>query len=342
MEFNYTGAFDQFPMKCNRFVFFFLFSVVFTHIQAFQKENTLLIVSNIPETLLGPGRILEREIDAETLRLVYYHQNAASHNLTFHAFIRNDGITTANLSFIRSEGGPSRDGIFVGHKTTRTFLSLLSQNQYKNLTIGPGVGKSILFQNVTPLSIVSGILQILNPDRMPLHLKLHIIDPEYRHLSSLNETEAPYKGAVFTESFRKKTILLDCNQPLYEIRIGDKPFLRDNVTGIELKGNYGLLYSIQIQLVNASPTFRQVTLYYAPRGGIGRGTMLIEDKMMETSLFRLEDYLSPEKVYSLTLNPGQNKHVSLLTMPQAGSFYPVSLIIQSEPVLRIAELSDEY
>jgi len=99
-----------------------------------------------------------------------------------------------------------------------------------------------------------------------------------------------------------------------------------------------LVYDITITAVNSSDSPREFSLLFAPAGGISRGALLINRRLVETGFIGHKNNLAPEKVYSTMVAPRSQIQVLVQTLPQGGCFYPVNLVISSPtPTLNTKE-----
>ena len=65
-----------------------------------------------------------------------------------------------------------------------------------------------------------------------------------------------------------------------------------------------------------------------PAGGVARGSLLVDGRPAETPVMRNSDE-APLASYELA--PGETRTVKIVTMPQAGSNYPVRLVARPIP-----------
>jgi hypothetical protein len=97
--------------------------------------------------------------------------------------------------------------------------------------------------------------------------------------------------------------------------------------GRVLRGNYGVIYRIAIRFTNPTNRSWQAQVVVEPTGGVVRGAFLVDGKLVELPLLRPHD----EKViHEFTLAPNQTRTVSVVTIPSAGSFYPIQLIARTQ------------
>jgi len=69
-----------------------------------------------------------------------------------------------------------------------------------------------------------------------------------------------------------------------------------------------------------------VSVLFAPHGGPARGVFLINGELIETELLNPNSRNSLGEIYSFEVV--KEKELDIITFPEPGSFYPVSLIFK--------------
>jgi len=113
------------------------------------------------------------------------------------------------------------------------------------------------------------------------------------------------------------------NDAPLEVNIGQIPLpnLRE---GEALSGDYGVVQSITFTVINPDGAPAQIALYQNPRGGAATGTYLIDRVLVQShaapafSKYKLRQYVVPARGYV---------RISMITMPEGGSSYPVRIIV---------------
>ena len=94
--------------------------------------------------------------------------------------------------------------------------------------------------------------------------------------------------------------------------------------GEALSGDYGVMQSLRVVIVNPSRFGQAIALYANPRGGDATGTFIIDDTIVQAH--RLTAY-SRYKIWQETIAPGTYRSLRITTMPEGGSAYPLRLIV---------------
>ncbi|MFN4180123.1 MAG: hypothetical protein ACK4I8_07395, partial [Armatimonadota bacterium] len=103
--------------------------------------------------------------------------------------------------------------------------------------------------------------------------------------------------------------------------------LKHPIKGRVLRGNYGVLYRISIKFVNPTNRSWRAQVVVEPTGGVVRGAFLVDGKLVELPLLRPHD---ERVIHEFTLSPNQNRTVNVITVPSAGSFYPIQIIARTQ------------
>jgi len=285
-----------------------------------------LIVSNYPEELSEPGRLVDTTLPAGLTRLMYYHLSRASLPMTIQPTLVNRGDVTVSIQWRHGLGGPSEDGIFAGHRSARLYWDKHVADQWARLTLPPGQPVVLPPHAFRPQMVSTGLLEFktAQPD---ISFWLDVIDPAFPMMSALHRPRTPYRFGMFDQSVETQTVMVDFSIPIQEIPIGGTRFLYDPQSSIVLRGNYGMIYDIVATLKNPGPTPGSVSLYLAPLGGINRGVVVLDQRIIETTFIHHKNKLYPEHLQRVVLQPHETRQVRIRTLPQGGCFYPANLVL---------------
>lgn len=293
-----------------------------------------LFVSNNPEEVKYSGTLLSGEIfGAETARLILYHKNSSSKLQDVTVLLKNEEKYSQKVYVALGFGGPNRGGLFAGHLATKRFYRSVMSNEGGIIEIPPG-GTAVVFEKIAKVDqVVSGIFRIKKINKGRLTVSTAMIDNESMGMITQIDHEEENKGhvgGVFNGGTRIIRNTYYAGEDIENIRIGDQPFLTDNEQGLELRGNYGLNYKLELELINSSRRQKKINLFFVPSGGIARGIFLVDNKIIETGLLNPIYWNDMSKIISVDLVPGETRRMVLYTMPQPGSFYPVNIVINTE------------
>ncbi len=286
-----------------------------------------VLVSNEPERVTGPGTLLRESLaGGESCRLLWHHVNTASVPLTFAVRVVNAGDEPARVFIVGDQAGPSTDEIHSGHVAMYDFWRMRLGSVGYVATV-PGASAWRAYQCTTPPSrIVSGICQMTNigPEAVMIEvvaqpgasdMPLVAVDTNAEHLSRLSEFR--YDGRQTAELFHQ------IGGAWSFLRIG-KPSSDPDIA--QLPGHYGVLYDITVRVDNARQQPAIFELAVAASAGAGRGVYLIDGQLVDTGTMR------PSQERRLWRGPvaaGASRSLPVQTIPQAGSNYPVMLVVRS-------------
>lgn len=288
-----------------------------------------LIISNYPEEIYEPGVLVSTALPSPRTRLMYYHLNRASRDYAIQTILQNTSAVPVTVQFIKAVGGPSKDGIYSGHRSAKAYWETIASGEWTPLTLAPFQRVTLLSHSFRSQMVSTALLELDTTAPQSVQLTVGAVDPDLGTASLLNQPPFPYTFGAFPSTTRQISVRYPFDLPIREIPVGDEPFVVDPQSGLSLRGNYGLVYDIQITAVNSSPIPREFTLLFAPAGGISRGVLLINKHLVETGFIGHKNNLAPEKVYSTTVAPNSQIQVLVQTLPQGGCFYPINLVISS-------------
>ncbi|MGA2391799.1 MAG: hypothetical protein ABSH03_00440 [Candidatus Lustribacter sp.] len=292
-----------------------------------------LLVSDYPERLTADGVLFTATIDrTASQRFLYYHFNPGTEpERRVLVKATNGAATPAVLHVIAALAGPGANEMEVGHNATRTFLVRARRNEGTIVTIPPGATVNIVNHDLPPNAVVNGILQLREISGDPLDIAVvaqHADAPldQSADAANLLAGGAPHARGVYPvpEFFSDYTFFTDA--PPLEIPIGQLPLpnLRE---GEALSGDYGVMQSVRVVIVNTSRFGQAIALYANPRGGDATGTFIIDDTLVQAH--RLAAF-SRYKIWQETIAPGTYRTLQVTTMPEGGSSYPLRLVFAQD------------
>ncbi len=292
-----------------------------------------LLVSDYPERLTADGVLFTATIDrTASQRFLYYHFNPGTEPARrILVKATNKAATPAVLHVIAALAGPGANEMEVGHNATRSFLVRARSNEGTIVTIPPGATVNIVNHNLPPNAIVNGIMQLRELSGDPLNIAVvaqHADAPldQSADAANLLAGGAPHARGQYPvpEFFSDYTFFTD--SPPLEIPIGQLPLpnLRE---GEALSGDYGVMQSVRVVIVNTSRFGQAIALYANPRGGDATGTFIIDDTIVQAH--RLTAY-SRYKIWQETIAPGTYRSLRITTMPEGGSSYPLRLVFAQD------------
>jgi len=224
-------------------------------------------------------------------------------------------------------GGPGTNEMEVGHDATKRFLVHVVQNEGRLVQI-PGNGTVELVEHDVPAkNIVANLLQLRVLSGGDVHLTLFAQDASSDPDESLASTEllegaTKHARGIYAIPEFHDARAWSLTDPFLELSVGQIP-LPNRLQGQALAGDYGVLQSFVVNVTNPYDAPQHIAIYENPRGGNATGTYLIDGVLVQShrvpafSRYKIRQYLVPAKGFV---------RVTIVTMPEGGSFYPLKLI----------------
>lgn len=292
-----------------------------------------LFVSDYPERLTANGVLFTADLDRTAAqRFLYYHFNPTTEpDRRVLVKLTNASAVPALVQMISGSSGPGANEMEVGHNSTKAFLVRERRNEGVVMTIPPNATVNIVNHHLAPGTIVSALLQLREVSGDPLKLAIVAQDASAPLDQSVDTTNLLAGGALHARGvYPVPEFSFDypyyTDGPQLEIPIGQLPLpnLRE---GEALSGDYGVMQTMRVVIVNASRYGQNVALYANPRGGAATGTFLIDNTLVQAH--RLPTF-SKYKIWQETINGGSFRTLQIVTMPEGGSSYPLRLIFAAD------------
>ena len=288
-----------------------------------------LMVSDFPEKLTENGVLFSSDLHRDApSRFLYFHYNPpAQPDRRVVLVADNPSNEPAIVQFIDGRGGPSPNEMEVGHAATKNFLVNVVQNQGRLITIPANSTQTIAMQDMPAGSVIANMLQLRVLNGANVHLTLIAQnasdDPDtaITNGSLLTSTVRHARGIYSIPEFHDARQWNVTDQYL-ELTIGQIP-LPNTMQGEALAGDYGVLQSFVVTVQNPYNSPQSIAIYENPRGGHATGTYLIDGVLVQShqtpafSRYKVRQYVVPGKGFV---------RITIVTMPEAGSSYPLKLI----------------
>lgn len=288
-----------------------------------------LMVSDYPEKLLENGTLFTADLRyQQPSRFLYFHYNPPGQpdrRIVLRA--TNQSAEPTIVQFIDGRGGPTRNEMKAGHDATQRFLVNVIQNQGRLVTIPAKTSIDLVQQDLPAGNIVENILQLRVLSGGDVHLALFAQNasdsPNVSLASSelLQGTHRHARGIYPIPEFHVAT-QWSVNADYLELPIGQLP-LPNDLKGEALSGDYGVLQSFVVNVQNPMGTPQAIAIYEEPHGGRATGTYLIDGVLVQShqvppySRYKIRQYVVPAHGFV---------RVTIVTMPEGGSSYPLRLV----------------
>ena len=159
-----------------------------------------------------------------------------------------------------------------------------------------------------------------------LNLKMQVIDMGYPSLSGGMDVPnilGRFKYGEFENSFIEQKHYYQFEKPIYIMSVGGTPYVKDTRTGLEIKGNYAVMYYITLTVKNPLEEDQGITLFLSPvkQQSVDRGVILLDGELIETDVltYNKKGIKVMQSLKHYTIKAKQSLTVQLMMMPQAGA-----------------------
>ncbi len=300
------------------------------------KDIKTLMVSDRPEAFDSDGVLFSGKFTVDNpTRLLYFHQNSDKNPRRLWIQLKNNSRETVHVMTGGAMGGPSRWGVTVGHMAAMRFLEMYQNAIGYTIQIPPGESVNLIDLQMTNSQVICGYfhMSIRKGKELDVYVKNSqdldsSNDPE--DLPVLKKPFDPFRihpRGIFEpatiEEYLEYTIGEDDKVSCV---VGQAPWLIDPVSGEPNNGNYGVFYKFNVKMKNPTDKIRRIGFYFVPAGILARGSFILDGKIMETGMVR---FPSKQVFAVMDLKPGAEKQVTILTTPEGGSYYPISVEVKA-------------
>lgn len=304
--------------------------VTFTNVILPWSDAQVLLVSNSPETLPFGKVLFSGALTAsQTVRLLYHHQNGSA---TRHMFITvtlsNPARSPVTVWVTGAQSGQAGDELALGHEAARAFLEAYWRHAGFLLEIPANTTLPLLVHDLAPQHVGSGLAQVQLIDGQRLNLQVVArlegemeppaasYAPDFDKVHQRGAFQRPLivRSSTYTVGGAVATMMLGAS--------GD--VLQESETRESLQGNYGVVYSFDVQVANPTPDAATVALVMHADGGQARGTFIVNDQLIDGPTVQPN---APRALVTLRMGAGTRRTLHVVTMPESGSNYPVRLTL---------------
>lgn len=265
-----------------------------------------------------------------TIRFQYYHLGALHGEAPgLELFMTNPGSQDAKLFLQKGVGRPSKDYFSTGHGNNVAWLQTEASGEGEFLHIPAGKTVIIFRQEMPAEYVVSGTLGLTQTEGPPLQFGL-LAAPNPSDAPSLNNLlkESDVHSRGFYPVATQKLIRAFQAGTGSETKIAVGALRQETFSGVrELRGDYGVVYDLEVDLHNPLERPATIELIFNPRGGAATGTFMLDEKLVEVAL---TNAMTERLITSWQLPALSHRRIRLQTIPEGASSYPVRLILRDQ------------
>ena len=276
--------------------------------------------------LLFSGGLTEQR----QVRLQYYHLGSLSGpSPQIDLLVTNPGGAKARLHLIQAAGAPSLDYFTTGHGNNVAWFERQLSEEGEFLDLAPGQTMVVYRQPMPRDKVVSGTLGLTQVDGPPLQFGLVAL-PDKSDPPSLNnllkEGDVHSRGfyPVATQRLRRHHQVGQGT----ETRMAVGALRQETFSGVrELRGDYGVLYDLELELDNPLDRPATVSVSFNPRGGAATATFLWDGMVVEVPR---TEAMTERPIGSLELPARSKRTLHLQTIAEGASSYPIRIVVRDE------------
>ena len=291
----------------------------------------VVMLSNHPEKIFGEGVLYQRKAAASGYRIMWHHRNDPDGVERYLVVtLSNPNPSPRRLRVVWSSFGPSQDEIHVGHTAALTYASAGMAGETEFLTLPANGTRTIEVRRVKVGQTVSGVACLWDESGAKVPLQVTVSSTLPLESAPLAKVESRDPGRTASGVFPaqiEKDATHTLGGPFTFIDYGGEPYVTDLEGQHPSYGNFGTMYRTRLMLHNPAESPRTAHIGFSAPGGAARGVLLFDGTLYDLPMGRSGDGVP---VSSITLQAGETRQVDLEIFPQAGSNYPVRLIVRSD------------
>jgi hypothetical protein len=307
-------------------------AVTVTNIAQPRLAPRFLLVSDFPETLTENGTLFYADVNPDSpARLLYYHYAQKPETRRVIVKVQNNGVVASLVQLIAGVAGPDSNVLAAGHLATRRYLEREAANEGQIFEVPPHATLNVLDQEMPPETLITGVMQLRVVSGDGVRVALVAQDAGDSPVQPISDTlllsAVRHARGVYSvpDFFYDETYTI--GDPATVLTIGKLP-LPNLVQGEVLGGDYGVKQSATVTLLNPGSADARVGMWFEPRGGRATGTFFVDSQILQ---IHAVDFGHDELLQTFIVPAGGYHQVSVTTMPEGGSSYPVNVIFSSTP-----------
>jgi hypothetical protein len=310
-----------------------------------RREESALWYSNDPEKVTDPANLFAARLEQDVpVRFLYHHMNAGDETLVFEARVLNDTNLPAEVQIIPGDSKPEQNPVLAGLKAGDQFLRNWINNSGEIVTIPPMSEMPISVRHALPKDTVSGLcyLRLLSGGPDGLTVRMDALDPStidnqltagfktskpwhVLGLPKLNDKDSNvrFSHEVYPSPFKIQDISYRVGGKYGFAQIGQRP-LESLDTRQKLEGNFGVVYTFHVNVVNPTAQPADVVINFESNAGYSGGFFIVDGRVVRTHLLQPKEEAQIDRFH---VDAGESCQVTILTCPLSGGSYPATIAV---------------
>lgn len=290
--------------------------------------TSVAALSDHPEDVARTGMLFSGGLTTlRPVRLQYYHLGSLPGTApNIRLYLTNTGAQNSRLYLRKAAGEPSEEYVDTGHGNNVNWFARDTHGEGEFVDLAPGSTAIIHHQDMPLHKVVSGTVEMTLVEGPPLQFNLVSARDRETDLglnNLLKESDVHSRG-FYPVATQRVVRTYNCGDPELKIAVG--ALRQATFSGVrELRGDYGVVYDLDLTLVNPTSQRRKVELLFNPRGGDATATFISDGDLIEIP--RTEAF-KEVLVQEVWLEPTQSKQLHMQTIPEGASSYPIRLVVR--------------
>lgn len=305
-----------------------------------REPTSAIMYSNSPEQVrkyqvLFTGQLVA---NGSPVRLLYHHQNVMGKRVGFIVELLNASASITDVHIVKGVALPNKDPLVAGYCAGLFFMENYRREIGYVTVLSPMTAQAIINQSLDHSYTASGVLELHQLSGNPILIRV-IVKPEEQRLvenpedvlvrlAESNSYATLLSDHIYPTPWKKIDVTHTIGRPWAFVRMG-KEALKHSSQDKTLQGNYGVTYDIRARVENPQEIDCVAEVLFEASAGPVAGVFLVNGKMLDVKCLKPPDEVTLGRI---TVPAGKAKTFSIQTMPLAGSAYPATIIVRSNPV----------
>ena len=294
------------------------------------RPAEVVVLSNHPERIVSDGVLFERQVDGAPFRFMWHHRNQPGDPDRYLVLqLTNPVNAERKVRLLWFGYGPSPDEIHVGHTAALDYAVAGAVGLGEELVLPANGTRTMAIRRVKPGQTMSGMAYLDDASNVSGPLGVRVLATSNLEIPDFPATtKDPGRTAsgIFPASIETDASHI-VGGPYTYLEFGGQPYESDVEQGHPSYGNFGTVYRTRLVMSNPNSESREVRVGFASGGGAARGVLALDGEIYDLPMGVTGEGL-PVKTYQL--GPGETRQVDVELFPQAGSNYPVRVVVRSD------------
>ncbi|MCC7435110.1 MAG: hypothetical protein IT363_10535 [Methanoregulaceae archaeon] len=322
------------------------------------KNEVALWYCNHPENVARYQNLFAAKLEREQpVRLLYHHLNATPAGMYIEGQLVNESSQPARVVIMPGDSRPDRNPVLAGIVAGDQMLRNWVHSSGEVVTVPPRASISLAFRRLAPQDTMSGLcyLRLLPGGPSDLLFRMDSMPPYDGGPKTAAALTVPtpwrrqpprsldYEGSaslelsnhIYPSPFRNESVDYAVGGRHGFIRIGQRPIPRPDGKGLD--GNFGVFYNIEARVENPQTDSADIEVVFEASAGYSGALFVLNGEVRRTPLLQPKE---EAQIMRVRLQPGEKRHLTMMTVPLSGSSYPATIVVRpvgsgSNPIRKV-------